>query len=92
MSAKSALDRPDFERLATRKREFAETPRTVVGPLPTIAITPVADGRVGAYEDNVPGTWELVAKVFDLIADTVKLPTALAFTTLCSVVTCKVRR
>ena len=74
MSAKSALDRPDFERLATRKREFAETPRTVVGPLPTIAITPVADGRVGAYEDNVPGTWELVAKVFDLIADTVKLP------------------
>jgi len=45
-----------------------------VGHIPTIAITPVADGRTGAYEDNAAGTWRLVQRVRDLIANNVQLP------------------
>lgn len=74
MSAKTTSSRPDFEAHAKRRRVFSETARALVGPLPTIALTPVADGRSGAFEDNLPGTWQLVAKVYDLIAKNVKLP------------------
>lgn len=55
-------------------RRFAPSKRALVGHVPTIAITPVADGRVGAYENNVEGTWRMVKKVYDLILNNVKLP------------------
>jgi L-fucose isomerase len=63
-----------FSAQATAARRFTPVPRQLVGPLPTIAITPVADGRTGAYEGNVEGTWRMVAKVHDLIAQRVRLP------------------
>jgi len=66
--------RPNFEKLAGSRRRFAAAPRTLVGHIPTIAITPVADGRTGAYEGNVAGTWRLTEKVYDLIANNVALP------------------
>lgn len=55
-------------------RGFAATARLLVGHVPTIAITPVADGRVGAYESNFAGTWRLAEKVRDLISRHVRLP------------------
>ncbi|MDA0578115.1 MAG: L-fucose isomerase [Verrucomicrobia bacterium] len=55
-------------------RCFTRTPRSVVGHVPTIAITPVADGRTGAYEANVEGTWAMVRRVYDLISHHVYLP------------------
>jgi L-fucose isomerase len=55
-------------------RGFAQSPRALVGAVPTIAITPVADGRTGAYEDNLAGTWTMVEKVRDLILKNVRLP------------------
>ena len=66
--------RPNFEKLASTKRRFAAAPRALVGHVPTIAITPVADGRTGAYEGNTAGTWQLTDKVYDLIANNVALP------------------
>jgi L-fucose isomerase len=66
--------RPFFRNLAATPRGFAESPRTLVGHIPTIALTPVADGRTGAFEDNVARTWALVAKVYELIAKNVFLP------------------
>ena len=66
--------RPNFEKLASTKRRFAAAPRALVGHVPTIAITPVADGRTGAYEGNTAGTWQLTEKVYDLIANNVALP------------------
>ncbi len=57
-----------------QKRGFAETDRTLVGHVPTIAITPVADGRTGAFESNVEETWRLVEKVANLISENVFLP------------------
>ncbi|NQT92926.1 MAG: L-fucose isomerase [Lentisphaerae bacterium] len=63
-----------FERLAETKRKFTATSRALVGHVPTIAITPVADGRIGAYEDNVAGTWRMVEKVYNLISENVQLP------------------
>jgi L-fucose isomerase len=39
-----------------------------------VAITPVADGRTGAYESNVEGTWRMVEKVRTLIRKNVALP------------------
>ncbi len=71
MSAKSAAK---FDKLAHKKRRFAKTPRALVGHVPTIAITPVADGRTGAYEGNVEGTWRMVERVAGLITDNVTLP------------------
>lgn len=55
-------------------RRFKPTPRQLVGYVPTIAITPVVDGRTGAYEDNVQKTWRMVEKVYNLITNNVKLP------------------
>jgi len=66
--------RPDFAALAAAKRGFAPSETPLVGHVPTIAITPVADGRVGAYESNAALTWRLVEKVYDLITSKVRLP------------------
>ncbi|NLF17911.1 MAG: L-fucose isomerase [Lentisphaerae bacterium] len=66
--------RPDFETLASSRRGFAPSATPLVGHVPTLAITPVADGRVGAYESNAAQTWALVAKVYDLIMAKVRLP------------------
>jgi L-fucose isomerase len=69
-----STSRPDFATLARSARSFRSAPRALVGHIPTIAITPVADGRTGAYESNVPGTWKMAEKVHDLIAKHVVLP------------------
>lgn len=66
--------RPDFNALSASVRGFTPTPRRLAGPVPTIAITPVADGRVKAFEGNVEKTWRMVEKVYDLITKKVKLP------------------
>ena len=63
-----------FKNRAKAVRQFAPTERNLAGHIPTIAITPVADGRTGAYEDNVRGTWRMAEKVYNLITDNVKLP------------------
>ena len=65
---------PDFTKLGEQKRRFEALPRALAGHVPTIALTPVADGRIGAYEDNAAGTWRMVEKVYDLISDNVALP------------------
>lgn len=66
--------RPDFEKLANTARGFTSTGSSLVGPVPTIALTPTADGRVGAYEDNAERTWRLTEKVYELISKNVRLP------------------
>jgi L-fucose isomerase len=66
--------RPDFDALAASERIFAQSDRRLLGPVPTIALTPVADGRTGAYEDNVQLTWRMVEKVHNLITENVFLP------------------
>jgi len=65
---------PKFERLAGKKRRFEPRSRALAGHVPTIAITPVADGRTGAYEANAAGTWHMVEKVYDLVASNIALP------------------
>jgi len=50
-----------------------DTQTSVHGPVPALAITPVADGRPGAYEDNQEATWRLVERVADLIDKNVLL-------------------
>ncbi|MCX6992303.1 MAG: L-fucose isomerase [Kiritimatiellaeota bacterium] len=74
MSAAGSTERVDFAALSKAKRGFAPSSRSLVGHVPTIAITPVADGRTGAYESNVAGTWRMVEKVSSLIRRHVKLP------------------
>ena len=69
----AADSRPDFAALTSSERVFAASERALVGHVPTIALTPVADGRTGAYEDNVAATWSMVEKVYDLIAGNVRL-------------------
>lgn len=66
--------RTDFNALAKAPRAFQVAESALVGHLPTIAITPVADGRTGAYESNAAKTWRLVEKVHNLIASQVFLP------------------
>jgi L-fucose isomerase len=66
--------RPDFAALAGATRAFTASATPLVGHVPTIAITPVADGRTGAYESNAAQTWRLVEKVYELIASKVTLP------------------
>lgn len=50
------------------RRSFVPFTRALVGHVPTLAITPVADGRAGAYESNVAGTWRMVEKIARLLA------------------------
>ncbi|MBD3317576.1 MAG: hypothetical protein GF344_17445, partial [Chitinivibrionales bacterium] len=64
-------NRPDFEKLSKDTRGYTESMRRLVGHIPTLAITPVADGRAGAYEDNQAGTWAMAQRVYDLIMDNV---------------------
>ncbi len=66
--------RPDFRKLSTFVRTFTPGPRALAGQVPTIAITPVADGRTGAYEGNVAGTWKMVENVYRLLTENVRLP------------------
>lgn len=68
----TCCDRPDFKALANPTRTFQEPEKEILGQVPTIAITPVSDGRRGAYEDNVVKTWAIVEKVYDLIKANVK--------------------
>jgi len=68
------MSRPDFEKLAKAKRGFAPTERELVGHIPTIALTPVVDGRTGAYEPNQEKTWQMVKRVYDLLSENVFLP------------------
>ncbi len=68
------MSRPNFERLAKKTRGYAASERALVGHVPTIALTPVVDGRTGAYEPNQEQTWAMVQRVYDLITDNVKLP------------------
>ncbi|MFC1606436.1 L-fucose isomerase [Candidatus Latescibacterota bacterium] len=70
----SGYTAPDFNTLANSSRGYTDIPRRLAGPVPTIAITPVADGRTGAYEGNVEKTWRMVERVYNLITDKVKLP------------------
>jgi L-fucose isomerase len=65
---------PDFGKLKKIAREFKTSPRRVVGQIPTIALTPVVDGRAGAYEANVADTWSMVERVYKLISENVSLP------------------
>lgn len=64
----------DFEALKNRARTFEKCERRVVGHVPTIALTPVVDGRTGAYESNVTETWAMVEKIHKLISENVFLP------------------
>ncbi len=68
------MSRPNFERLSKKNRGFAKSDRPIVGHIPTIALTPVVDGRTGAYEPNQEQTWAMVQRVYDLITSKVKLP------------------
>ena len=65
---------PDFGKLKNVVREFKTSNKRVVGQIPTIALTPVVDGRAGAYESNVSDTWNMVEKVYKLISENVSLP------------------
>lgn len=65
---------PDFNKLAKTARTFETSPAPLVGHPPTIAITPVADGRAKAYEANAEKTWRLVEKVYNLIIANIALP------------------
>ncbi len=66
--------RPNFKKLGSTPRSFQQPERVVLGQTPCIAITPVSDGRRGAYEDNLERTWRMVEKVYDLILDNITLP------------------
>ena len=66
--------RPDFAKLAKTPRSFQQADKKVLGQIPTIAITPVADGRRGAYDDNLERTWRMVEKVYDLVLKNVRQP------------------
>lgn len=71
----TAAKRPiDFEKLGSATRKFKTTERSLVGHIPTIAITPVVDGRVGAYEANLEATWKMTERVYKLISENVTLP------------------
>ncbi len=74
MDRKSSAYMPNFESLSLKERRFEPSSRPVVGHIPTIAITPVADGRDGAYDDNLEKTWRLTEKIFNMIRLNVKLP------------------
>ena len=66
--------RPDFAKLAATPRSFEDADTRLVGALPAIAITPVADGRPFAYDSNVEKTWRMAEKVYDIIKAHVTYP------------------
>ena len=66
--------KPDFAKLKKTVRTMASASRKLFGQVPTIALTPVVDGRAGAYESNVKETWAMVEKVYALITNNVFLP------------------
>ncbi len=68
------MSHPDFSTLARTARGFALSDTPLVGHPPTIAITPVADGRAQAFEANAEKTWRMAEKVCRLITDNVTLP------------------
>ena len=68
------MSSPDFNALASSVRGYTPIQRRLAGVVPTIAITPVADGRTGAYESNVEKTWRMAERVYNLITNNVKLP------------------
>ncbi len=70
--------RPDFEARQKQARSFVPSERRLVGHVPTIAITPVADGRTGAFESNVACTWAMAERVYDLIVKNVRLADGMA--------------
>ncbi|MBI2438291.1 MAG: hypothetical protein HYV36_05715, partial [Lentisphaerae bacterium] len=74
MNSSLSAERIDFAERSKTKRGFAPCRRSLVGHVPTIAITPVADGRTGAYESNVAGTWRMAERVSRLIRERVQLP------------------
>ncbi|MGI6496366.1 MAG: L-fucose isomerase [Kiritimatiellia bacterium] len=59
--------RPDFAKLASTSRSFQDADQRLIGALPAIAITPVADGRPYAHDSNVEKTWRMAEKVYDII-------------------------
>ncbi len=63
---------PDFDKLADMVRGFEKSGKRLIGVSPTIAITPVADGRTGAYESNVEKTWRMAERVYRLITENVR--------------------
>jgi L-fucose isomerase len=65
---------PDFDALAQAGRVFPSTDAALIGHIPTIALTPVADGRTGAYEGNAAKTWRMVERVYKLLAANLALP------------------
>ena len=67
-------NRPDFEKLAKASRSHEPAVAGLVGHPFTLALTPVADGRAGAYEDNAARTWALTAKIYALLSEHVRLP------------------
>jgi len=67
------MNAPDFNSLTRAVRKFSPSARRLVGPVPTIAITPVADGRTGAYESTAEKTWRMAERVYNLITTNVKL-------------------
>ncbi len=64
----------DIRQRIASPRGFTSGSRPLVGHPPTVAVTPVADGRNQAYEDNQERTWLLAHKVRRLIEDNVTLP------------------
>lgn len=73
MKEKHEQEKIDFKGLRERTRGFSALERRLAGVVPTIAITPVADGRTGAYEQNAKLTWALAERVCRLILDKVRL-------------------
>jgi L-fucose isomerase len=65
---------PDFNALAKADRVFQHEEFPLIGHVPTIALTPVADGRTGAYEGNAAKTWRMVERVYRLLAANLTIP------------------
>jgi L-fucose/D-arabinose isomerase len=68
------IGKNDLKTQISAARTFAPSARPLVGHVPTIAVTPVADGRVGAYAGLAVQTWKMAERVRDLILKNVKLP------------------
>lgn len=74
MTRSSSASKSIFQVRAEQKRRFKPAARRLVGHVPTIAITPVADGRTGAYEANAAKTWLMAERIYNLLVNHVKLP------------------